>query len=92
MKNIVFIPNVFSPNGDGSNDVLKVLANGVKYFDWSIFNRWGEKVFVSNNVNEGWDGKYQGKESSPGVYSYYLKIVFDDNSNRSTKGSVTLIK
>ena len=89
---IVFIPNVFTPNGDGANDELKVLANGVKYFDWKVFNRWGEKVFDSNNVTQGWNGLYQTKECQPGVYTYTLDIVFDDNSNRNMKGSVTLMK
>jgi len=83
---------VFTPNGDGANDVLKVLANGVKLFDFGIFNRWGEKVYDGNNVNEGWDGKFKGKESPNGVYSYYLKIVFDDNSHRTMKGTITVIR
>jgi gliding motility-associated-like protein len=89
---VVFIPNVFSPNGDGQNEILLVYANGVKYLDWKIFNRWGEKVFESNNPNQGWDGNYQGKPSPVGVYTYHLDIVFGDNSSRGMKGSVTLIK
>jgi gliding motility-associated-like protein len=89
---IVFIPNVFSPNGDGANDKLQVFANTVKFYEFKIFNRWGEKVFESNNVNDSWDGSFKGKDCQPGVYSYHLSIVFDDNSNRSMKGTITLIK
>ncbi len=88
----VFIPNAFTPNGDGANDVLQVYTQGVKFFEWKIFDRWGEKVFESNNVNDGWDGTYKGKEAAPGVYSYYLKLVFDDNSSRTMKGGTTLMK
>ena len=91
-KPIIFIPNVFTPNGDGANDILQAFAVGVKFFEWKIFNRWGEKVFESNNSAQGWDGKYQGKDAPVGVYVYHLYIVFDDNSNRSMKGGVTLMK
>ncbi|HLP19410.1 MAG TPA: PKD domain-containing protein, partial [Chitinophagales bacterium] len=89
---VVFIPNVFSPNGDGANEKLQVFTNGTKFFEFKIFNRWGEKVYEGNNSNDGWDGTYKGKECQPGVYSYYLNIVFEDNSSRGMKGTVTLIK
>jgi gliding motility-associated-like protein len=89
---VVFIPNVFSPNGDGANDKLEVFSNSTKFYEFKIFNRWGEKVFESNNVNVSWDGTYKGKDCQPGVYSYYLTIVFEDNSTRGMKGTVTLMK
>ncbi len=89
---IVFIPNVFSPNGDGQNEILQVFANGVNYLDWKIFNRWGEKVYQGSNVTQGWDGNYQGKPCPSGVYTYTVNIVFDDGSSRLMKGSVTIIK
>jgi gliding motility-associated-like protein len=58
----------------------------------SVFNRIGEKVYESNNINEGWDGNYKGALATPGVYVYTLKVVFDDNTTRNFKGSVTLLR
>ncbi len=88
----VFVPNVFTPDGNGANDVLNVLTTDVKYFDFKIFNRWGEKVFESTNYLQGWDGTYKGVKSERGVYVYTVKIVFNDDTNRDIKGSVTLLR
>lgn len=88
----VFIPNMFSPNGDGANDAWCVYSMAVKYMDVKVFNRWGEKVFETNNLNECWDGSYQGKPAGNGVYAYTGTIVFLDNATRQVKGSVTLLK
>ncbi len=74
----LYIPNVFSPNGDGVNDILLVETTGVKYFNWMIFDRWGEKVFQSEDINTGWDGTYKGQKAVQAVYVYYLKVIFDD--------------
>ncbi len=87
-----FIPNVFTPNNDGNNDLLQVYAIGTVYYHLSIFNRWGEKVFESNNITEGWDGKYQGKESYAGVYTYVVVLNFLDAENRKYIGSFTLLR
>jgi gliding motility-associated-like protein len=88
----IFIPNAFSPNGDGNNDVLYVFTQGTRFFEWKVFNRWGEKVFESNNTNVGWDGQYAGKEAQPGVYTYTITVIFEDGSSRTMKGGITLIK
>jgi gliding motility-associated-like protein len=88
----LFIPNAFSPNGDGNNDILKVIIGSVNYFEWSIYDRWGEKVYESNDPLGGWDGSFKGKPELPGVYAYYLRVVFEDNSSYAYEGSVTLVK
>lgn len=88
----VFIPNAFTPNNDFNNDVFYVYANGVAYFHLTIFNRWGEKVFESNNITEGWDGIYAGKDAMPGVYVYNLTLTFLDGESTKYKGTVTLLK
>ncbi len=88
----LFAPNAFTPNGDGQNDKWLVSAAGAIYFNASVFNRWGEKVFESNNVNEGWDGTYRGKNSYAGVYSYVVTVTFIDGENRKLIGGVTLIR
>jgi gliding motility-associated-like protein len=69
-----------------------VFTSGAVYFDWVIFDRWGEKVYQSNDPNQGWDGTYRGKPAAMGVYSYFLKIVFDDGQPRQYKGGVTLLR
>jgi len=88
----LFIPNSFSPNGDGVNDVLFVRASGIKNILLRIYNRWGEKVFETNDITQGWDGTYKGKELSPGVFVYYIKGVFEETTSIYQKGNVTLIR
>lgn len=91
----VFIPNVFSPNNDGANDVWQLYTNvkSIKQYSVMIFNRWGEKVFESSNISEGWDGRYKGEFAPPGVYVYHIQIVWMDNrSDSGYKGSITLLK
>ncbi len=88
----VFVPNAFTPNGDGQNDKWLVSAAGAVYFNVMVFNRWGEKVFESNNLNEGWDGTYQSKSAYAGVYTFVATVTFIDGENRRLKGSVTLLR
>ncbi len=87
-----FVPNVFTPNGDFQNDVFQIYATGTVYYHLTVFNRWGEKVFESNNVTQGWDGKYQGKDSYAGVYTYVVELNFLDSEIRKYIGSFTLLR
>ena len=89
---VVFIPNVFSPNDDGYNDILFVRSEYIKELSFSVYNRWGEKVFESQNPNEGWDGNYKGQPCSPDVYVYHATVVFEDGTQTSMKGNVTLVR
>ncbi len=91
-KPIVFIPNVFTPNGDGQNDELKVFLNGSRYFDLMIFNRWGEKVFESTEKTKGWDGRYKNVMQEMEVYAYTLSVEFFDGTKTSKNGNITLLK
>ncbi len=76
------LPNAFTPDGDGINEIF---AEG---FEVSIFNRWGQKVYEGIR---GWDGTYNGRKVSPGTY-YYIVNIYDENNNKTTlKGSVTVI-
>lgn len=88
----VFIPNSFSPNGDGNNEEFKVFGKGIKFIDLKIFNRWGEKVFETNNQLEGWDGTFEGEMQTASVFSYWVKITYLDDKKIERKGSVTLIR
>jgi gliding motility-associated-like protein len=71
---IIFIPNAFSPNGDGKNDVFKPEGIGALSYTMQIFNRWGEIVFESQNVDEGWDGYYKSDQVQEGVYVYRILL------------------
>jgi gliding motility-associated-like protein len=89
----VKVPNAFSPNGDGKNDILKVFGKGIadiKYF--RIYNRWGELVHESFDLSQGWDGTYNGKMANPGVYVYYLEAICINGENAIVKGNVTLLR
>ena len=94
----VFIPNAFSPDGDGLNDILTVRATGivtVKYF--RIFNRWGELVFEKNNFppnnpGYGWDGKTRGIAGSSSVYVYIAEVVCENGDTYIYKGNTSIIK
>ena len=91
----IYIPNAFTPNGDGNNDIVKCyLKNNLgEKFNFMIFNRWGEKVFETSNPAQGWDGTYKGQMQPPGVFVYVVKVVFvPDEGIRDFKGSIALIR
>jgi gliding motility-associated-like protein len=89
---LVDVPSGFSPNGDGVNDVVYVKGYGIEKMTFRIFNRWGEKVFESTNMNNGWDGRYKGVMQEMEVYQYTLNVTFFDKTNTTKKGSITLLK
>lgn len=91
-KYILFVPNVFTPNGDGNNDDIRVFAKGVKTFYWIIFNRWGEKVFESNDINKAWDGTYKGKLLNPDTYVYKVQLSYLTGKTAEQKGSISILK
>jgi gliding motility-associated-like protein len=94
----VFIPNTFSPNGDGMNDVFYPRGTGLFSIKSArVYNRWGEIVyernnFQSNDVNAGWDGTYKGVKLNPDVYVYTIDILCDNNTVLPFKGNIALIK
>ncbi len=88
----IFVPNAFTPNGDNNNDVLYVRSSVFESMSFSVFDRWGEKVFETTNINNGWDGKYKGKLCEPGVFVYYLEGTCLNQKTFSKKGNVTLIR
>jgi len=88
----IFVPNVFSPNGDGINDILFVRGVGVETINFFIYNRWGEKVFESQDIDHGWDGVYRGEKVNTSVFVYYLEATFINGSKTEQKGDITLIR
>lgn len=89
---VIFVPNAFSPDGDGYNDVLLVNGNNITSMDMAIYNRWGQKVFETNDQSFGWDGTFKGKALPPDVYGYYMRCVCDDGGELFVKGNITLLK
>ena len=88
----IFVPNVFSPNGDGNNDVLYVYSNAIASLVFRVYNQWGQEVFESRSINTGWDGTMGGQKQPVGVYVYVLQATMQDGTTVSKKGSVTLIR
>jgi len=70
--NDVFIPNAFTPNGDGVNDSFKVYNLNSIYYQFTIYNRWGERVYLSYDPGKGWDGTYEGTPAPEGIYNWTL--------------------
>jgi large repetitive protein len=89
----VFVPNIFSPNGDGSNDILYVYGRYIKEMELIIFDRWGEKIFESRSTASGWDGTYKGKALNTAVFAYILKYTLVNETESLTKqGNITLLR
>ncbi|MDB5195638.1 MAG: hypothetical protein JWP88_8 [Flaviaesturariibacter sp.] len=94
----VFVPNTFSPNGDGSNDVLYVRGVGLdRVKSLRIFNRWGEVVFEQrnfpvNNPSNGWNGTYKGSKAQSDVYIYQVEVFCENSEIIRFEGNITLIR
>jgi gliding motility-associated-like protein len=89
------LPNVFSPNNDGLNDRFRPVGSfSFNYFQMEIYNRWGQRIFVSNDAYYGWDGRCNGVESPSGVYYYVILYESIDNSEKKDRkqGSITLLR
>lgn len=84
----LYIPTVFSPDGDNTNDVFYVKGTGFEELSFEIYNRWGQQVFQSDDINNGWDGIYQNQPSPIGTYVYQLKI----EGLITKSGTITLIR
>jgi gliding motility-associated-like protein len=89
----VYIPNTFTPNGDGYNDIFRVRGPQYAIFYFAVYNRWGQLVYETEDPTQGWDGNFKGKMSDPGVFGYYMKAKCDEQSEEIfKKGNVTLIR
>jgi gliding motility-associated-like protein len=93
-----FVPNTFSPNGDGMNDVFYIRGKGLNTIQSIIiFNRWGQVVFekrnfAPNDPSAGWDGTFQGRKAPMDMYVYYIEIICDNSMVIPYRGNVTLIR
>lgn len=102
---VIDVPNAFSPNGDGFNDILFVRGIGVTELEFKIYNRWGELVFETNDIaivcnkienciqTKGWDGTYKDEKQEMDVYVYTLRATFENGDDTGVmKGNITLLR
>ena len=87
-----FMPTIFSPNADERNDALCLLGSCIQTMTYSIYNRWGELVFTSDNQSECWDGTFRGKPAPVGVYAYKLQYTLTDGTIKAESGNITLVR
>jgi gliding motility-associated-like protein len=89
----VFVPNAFTPNSDGNNDVLRPVVAGIRQFDYfNIYNRWGQLVFSTSTGGHGWDGTINGEPQASNAYVWIVKAVDFNGAPYFKKGTVTLIR
>lgn len=88
----IYVPNAFTPNGDGRNDRLFVRGNSIDELYWIIYDRWGEKVFETRSPDEGWDGTFRGKKLTPDAFGYYLEVRCLNGELFTKKGNVSILR
>ncbi len=92
-SDLLFVPNAFTPNGDNKNEIFRVRAIGIKELKYfNVFNRWGQLVWQTSDITQGWDGTFLGSKVPPGVYVYYLQAVCSGGQNISKQGNITVLR
>lgn len=87
----IYVPNSFTPNGDGLNDQFFVQGEAIQTFKMQVFNRWGDLVFESNDVNNGWDGKFNGNLVPQGAYVYKLSASSITGRRTTKEGTINVL-
>jgi gliding motility-associated-like protein len=88
----LFVPNAFSPNGDNQNDTFFVYGSCISFMQLEIYNRWGERVFITTNQANGWDGSWRGQACEAAVFTYVLTGQMDDGTVIEKQGNISLVK
>jgi gliding motility-associated-like protein len=93
-ESLVDIPNAFSPgSGTSTNDELKIIVKGiVKLNSYKIYNRWGQEIFSTTDINKGWDGRFKGVPQPLGIYVYLVDAITSTGKRFYKQGNVTLIR
>jgi gliding motility-associated-like protein len=89
---VIYVPNAFTPNGDGLNDVFQAKGYYILKFDMQVFDRWGEQVFSTNDIYKGWDGTIKGKIIENSVYVWKVTVIDIQKKRHDLTGHVTLMK
>lgn len=89
----ILVPSAFTPNADGKNDILKPILIGIdKLHYFSIFNRWGQQVFITTEIGKGWDGIFNGVKQPSGTYVYSTEGVDFQGKTIAKKGTIVIIR
>ncbi len=88
----IYVPNTFTPNGDGLNDSFGIAGEAIKELHLVIYNRWGQKIFETNNINDRWDGTFNGTLAPQGSYSYNVSAQGPTGAIQNKKGTFNLIQ
>lgn len=94
-KEHVYLPNAFTPNGDGVNDYWQIRSNfldELEVLTWVLYNRWGQKIFETTDPHFKWDGKFRGQPLPPDVYGFYLKVICPGGQELVQQGNLTLLR
>ena len=91
-ESALYVPNVFTPNGDGLNDEFRVAYKSLLTFQCWVFNRWGRQVYYWTDPMKGWDGNINGKKATPGPYFYVIKATGSDKKVYKLKGDINLLR
>jgi len=88
----IFVPNAFTPNFDNKNEWLYVRGNNIVELDFYLYDRWGEKVFETHSLSDGWNGFYKGKKVDPAVFVYYIRAVCEGGDEFFDEGNITVLE
>ena len=88
----LYVPNAFTPNGDGVNDLFYPVGEGIEEIELQVFDRWGELIYISSSINESWDGTYKGIPAKSDVYVWKIKVKDANNKVRVLTGHINLIR
>lgn len=91
-RSSLFVPNAFTPNGDGHNNVFKIVGAYIKDYELNIYNRWGEKIYTSHSLEESWNGRYNNETAQEGAYLVVISAKGLDYKTHNYRGTVTLLR
>jgi gliding motility-associated-like protein len=91
-ESAIYVPLVFTPNGDGFNDEFRVAYKSLISFQCWVYNRWGRQVYYWSDPTKGWDGNINGKKAVPGPYFYVIKAIGSDKKAYKLKGDINLLR
>lgn len=92
VRTAIAVPSAFSPNGDGSNDILYVRGGAIETMNLKIFNRWGQMVFETSEMSKGWDGTFKGKPQDIDIFAYIIKATFINGTTTEETGNISLLR
>lgn len=87
-----YVPNAFTPNNDDRNDIFLPIVRGVKFYNLQVFDRWGERVFMTSDLNNGWDGSFKGKTCQDGTYVWKIQVSTISGDEKFRTGHILLYR